>query len=892
MGLPKTSDELDRVWNGETANLENELLFYDFFRRDEAYAAERPLILCKDGGLMALFSMSGVDPEPLGETELSAISESLCRAIDVFNPANLDAEWRAGAWELQNVFTRAEGKAPLIAAPTRDSRALRYLSESCNEYWQSKAIFHDELLWAVKFCPRFRERNALFWPSWRLREGNDDIALKLAELRAEARFVRRVLHVFEENVTSVTTKRPQMGLGSRWLGEAECLKALWRQVNRRWDDPAPLRRDLPLVAQVASSYRDNTGEHYTIDGQLTRVLTWKVPPERSVAYLFSGLQTDLRFPFSITQTFRTIDFSRVSSRLSRRANFAAALASRHRESALYKSEADDLLGAVRLGKATPFNWYFSAIVQAPTVAELEDRAAKLTSHMKKVRGGDALEERASRVLAELSAIPGNGAYGLRHNVVTSKNVADLAMVYRLSSGDATPFLLFGDRKGGTYSYSLFSRGEPSWNKAVLGLPGSGKSMLMNAFLLGNANFDSQAYVLDKGNSFGPIFELLEREMPSQVAVMRFRGGQFQFNPFPLMWALGERDRRVAAGTYRMTLEGGGELSCPVEDAKLFFEAWLDGLVSQGKALTPSEKNRLDRALKGANGKGGFFRDFENQCRTFMERKSSATVRPPRPLSALLVHLRSEAPEFVPAVELWTRAPRDRFFDSGQDTVSSAKYIYFELTGLEDDPLVAVPFVMALMGSVWKRVQDPSCIHERKAVIIDEAWSFLAHPAFFRVVEDMFRTIRKFNGFITLATQSPRDIKDGNARKLLQSMSEVFLYKGFSEPEFMEQDLHLTQHHRDLHASLRSDDRSREVFYVSQRGLNRVLSVEIPPALYWFATTHAEDKHWRTLFCGQLGLAQGISQLVEACDGRTIAADDLRLQKVSNHARRLGIGVSS
>jgi type IV secretory pathway VirB4 component len=163
--------------------------------------------------------------------------------------------------------------------------------------------------------------------------------------------------------------------------------------------------------------------------------------------------------------------------------------------------------------------------------------------------GEVLEERESRVLGELAGLPGNGQFGLRPNIVTSKNVGDLAMVYRLSPGDKTPFLLFGDRKGGVFAYSLFTRREPSWNKAVLGLPGSGKSMLMNAFLLGNANFDSQGFVLDKGNSFGPVFELLAAEMPDNVAVMRLRGGDFRFNPFPLVWALDERERQKQAGAW-------------------------------------------------------------------------------------------------------------------------------------------------------------------------------------------------------------------------------------------------------------------------------------------------------------------------------------------------------
>jgi type IV secretory pathway VirB4 component len=510
--------------------------------------------------------------------------------------------------------------------------------------------------------------------------------------------------------------------------------------------------------------------------------------------------------------------------------------------------------------------------------------------MKLMGSGEVLEERSNRMLAELSTLPGNGQFGLRFNRVTSRQVGDLAMAYRLSPGDKPPFLLFGDRKGGVFSYSLFSRREPSWNKAVLGLPGSGKSMLMNAFLLGTAMFDSQAYVLDKGNSFGPIFELLAQEMPSEVAVMRLRGGEFRFNPFPLTWALGERDRQIAAGEHRKVMEGGEQLPCPVEDARVFFEAWLDGLVGQKAGLTPTEKNRLDRALKGDDGKSGFFRDFENQSRAFMRLdRGRVGARPPRPLSILLTHLKNEAPELVPVVELWTRPPRDRYFDSGSDSVASAKYIYFELSGLEDDPLLAIPFVSALMGTIWKRIQSPRAMAQRKAVIIDEAWSFLTQPAFFRVIEDMFRTIRKFNGFITLSTQSPKDLKDGEARKLLQTMAEIFLYRGFSEPEFMERDLHLTAHHQKLHESLREDDQRREVFYVSKNGLNRVLSVEISPALYWFATTDGEDKHWRSLFCQHFGFVEGIRHLVAACADKTIPGGELRIAKVRAYAEALGIG---
>jgi len=68
----------------------------------------------------------------------------------------------------------------------------------------------------------------------------------------------------------------------------------------------------------------------------------------------------------------------------------------------------------------------------------------------------------------------------------------------------------------------------------------------------------------------------------------------------------------------------------------------------------------------------------------------------------------------------------------------------------------------------------------------------------------------------------------------------------------------------------------------------VLSVEIPPAHYWCATTDGDDKHWRSVFCRRFGFVEGIQHLVKACEGRTIAGGELRLVKVRAYAAHVGL----
>jgi hypothetical protein len=900
MSIPIRRKQLERVWSGEGGNLESRLLVVDFFRFEEGYNPAQPLLIKADHGLMQMFTMEGLDPEPLDSNALAAASAAIARAMDALNPAQL-GDWTGGTWQVQNCFTRRVGLAPSVARLKTGPEGLMALARSCDEAWRRRLVFNaDEITWTIEFLPRFRDsRPTWLRTPWELVEvDGKKVAIEVELARRQAQMFRRVMKVVEEHLAGFVARRPRMGFGFRPLSEQETFAALWRQVNRRAGDPGLLRRDLSLITQVAASERDDTGREYRINGRLTRVLTWKNPPSGSVANLFARVQEELRFPVTVAQTFRTRNQQRMLRRVTELRQVAAALAGRQEKSAEYFDESEAFLERVGGGGELPWDWNFVVLVDGTDEAELEDRVARLSSQLQAAQAsedvsavaGELLEERDTRMLAEVASLPGNGQFCLREHIVTSRNLGDLAFAYRLSRGDANPSLILGDRQGGAFGYDPFSRREVNNNKAVLGGSGAGKSFLLNSMVPGLALRDAQVYVIDRGNSFGPPFEMLMRDSPDDVAVMRLQSSDFRFNPCNFVWAIEERERQKGDGTYRMQLEGGEFLPCPMETERRLFENLIDCIVSQGRPLTPEGKNRLDKALKGKLGEGGFFRAFENQCGAYLQehRAGGGVTLPPRPLSSLLQFLRCEAEEFVDAVELWTRKPRAQYFDSGTDSLASARYVYFELTGLNDDPFLALPFVGALVGSIWKRIQDPRHVRQRKAVIIDEAWSFLGHPAFFGLTEEMFRTIRKFNGFVMVSSQSPNDVKNGNARMLLQNMAEVFLYKGFSEPDFLANDLHLEPHHCRLQESLREDDQRRELYYVSvNKGHNRVLSVEIPPTLYWYATTDADDKHWRNVFCHELGLVEGVKALAEACGNVTIANGALRLRKVAAYAKGRG-----
>ena len=88
--------------------------------------------------------------------------------------------------------------------------------------------------------------------------------------------------------------------------------------------------------------------------------------------------------------------------------------------------------------------------------------------------------------------------------VTRKTVANaihLAPLIGEWSGTRTPTLLFAGRRGQLMTLDLYDNDQGNFNAAIIGTPGSGKSVLMNDIAWSYRAVDSQVRLLDLGRSF-------------------------------------------------------------------------------------------------------------------------------------------------------------------------------------------------------------------------------------------------------------------------------------------------------------------------------------------------------------------------------------------------------
>jgi type IV secretion system protein VirB4 len=178
----------------------------------------------------------------------------------------------------------------------------------------------------------------------------------------------------------------------------------------------------------------------------------------------------------------------------------------------------------------------------------------------------------------------------------------------------------------------------------------------------------------------------------------------------------------------------------------------------GRALNPAEEDELSKAVKSV---------LEMPLAL---RKHGITK--------LIQHLsvdNSKDDTLYRRLKNWSRdGAYGWVFDNSEDTFTFDEHTnIYGIDGTEflDEPIVSAPISLYL----FERINE--LIDGRRFVLnIDECWKWIEDPTVAKVVRDKLKTIRKLNGLVHMATQSPEDfLQNPIARAIVeQSATLIFL----------------------------------------------------------------------------------------------------------------------
>ncbi|MBB4571434.1 VirB4 family type IV secretion/conjugal transfer ATPase [Rhizobium leucaenae] len=369
--------------------------------------------------------------------------------------------------------------------------------------------------------------------------------------------------------------------------------------------------------------------------------------------------------------------------------------------------------------------HMSLCVFASSVKELTGNLAKARSHLT-TGGAVVAREDLGLEAAWWAQLPGNFRYRARSGAITSRNFAALSPFHSYPVGKKDgnewgPAVAMLQTASGSPFYFNFHYGDLG-NTFICGPSGAGKTVLVNFML-------SQ----------------LEKHNPHMVFFDKDRGSDLFV--------------RAAGGTY-LPLRNGEPTKCAPFKAleltphnKVFLARFVGKLVgSTARELSVTEIGDIALAIEGL----------------------ADLSREQRSIGALRAFLNNTDPEGVAAkLRRWERGgPLGWVFDNEADDIGiGAKFLGYDMTDFLDNEEIRTPLMAYLFHRVAQLIDG-----RRIIIVIDEFWRALQDASFLDLAENKLKTIRKQNGLMLFATQSPRDaINSPIAHTIIeQCPTQIFL----------------------------------------------------------------------------------------------------------------------
>ena len=410
------------------------------------------------------------------------------------------------------------------------------------------------------------------------------------------------------------------------------------------------------------------------------------------------------------------------------------------------------------------------------------------------------EEFGNAVPALLSALPGHPGVNPRRAMLRAQGMADLMPVRSIWRGHATcpsprlpegtPALLEARARTGEH-FSLNLHHGDVGHTLVFGPTGGGKSVLLGRIAAAWLRYpEAQVIHFDRGRSIahacaalGGTF--LEPGVPGTSGIAPFANLQRLGAP----WGL----------------------------------AWLSALAEEGlgRRLTPDEAAELGGAVEALSG----------------ERRPSLQM----------VWEIVQSGDLRQVLLSWTRGPRAGLLDADDSDVGTAleaaPLTVFETQALFDAiPAVSMLSVDYVFAEVARRFDGRPTL-----VVLDEAWSFFAHPLWVHRLRSWLKEGRKHNVAVLMATQSVADAaRSALTADLLESCpTKLYLPNPQAKTRAARENydaLGLEPAQVDLIARITP---KREL-YVDQPGGRRVISLPMGPATLSILGRTSSDDSARAL----------------------------------------------
>jgi len=458
---------------------------------------------------------------------------------------------------------------------------------------------------------------------------------------------------------------------------------------------------------------------------------------------------------------------------------------------------------------------------------LADRRQRVLHAIGRMNGARGIPETLAQKRFFFSGLPGQGETNKRELDVLTLHAADLLPVEMPWSGTPnSPLMLLETPYRQLIPFSPFDSTLGDANLLIMAKSGGGKTFMTQGFLLMMARAKPLISILERGDSYEPLVEL----MGGRVINVDLDGRE-TLNPWDLPAGETAPSNEKTAFLKNLTRHMIGE--SPGADTALLDNVLTDAIPKVYKRCAIRYSNPIptfnDLREELAN-----WRDAEKMQRTMDEARLAA------------IKLRSWTGESGIYANLFDR-PTTMRLDSD--------WLFFNVEGLASDPRLETAMSMLVAAAIASRATGRT--GRPSITVLDECWSLLDSAALAPEVVQLFRTARKRNSSVWGISQTVEDFVGTESQRRLHGPG---ILKNASTKIVGQQpgDVSALVNHLSLNPAAVGQvkefgaprkGRSADVLLVIGEKAETTQTIRIVPTplSYWICTTFPRERKYRAWF---------------------------------------------
>jgi type IV secretory pathway VirB4 component len=641
-------------------------------------------------------------------------------------------------------------------------------------------------------------------------------------------------------------------IGPRRLTDDELFDEINRAQVPHRQGQRPLRRPEDLLEyrsmreQVTeASILSETESYLNIDGYLYSVISIKELPDATLPGMLQRFAT-LGFPLVINAQVMIPDQVKVLKGYKKRLQKMVAAqkdgdgnAKDNPEAAEAASQLRQVQREIVSSSLKTAKMSISVVVRtsnrAVTFHELEEaerelanRSQEVLNSFQRMNGAKAIVETLAKRRLFIGALPAMGETDFREQDMLTPNAADLLPIDMPWTGTRrSPLILFETPFRQLIPYSPFDPDLANANGLIFGTTGSGKSVLAQQFLLMGTRANALVTILERGNSYLPLVEL----MGGQMIEMSLDSTQ-TINPWDLPKGDSVPSKDQLAFLKNVVRHMLGEHTPPDMDIDL-----LDAVLLQ--AISETYKRCSSRRAAPIP----LFSDLAAELAHWQDKDRNQKINEMAHLSA--TKLRAWVDE----------GPYAQLFDRPTTIELNNPWLYFNVEGLKNDPRLDSAMSLLIAHAATHRGAGHG--GRRSITMLDECWALLQSPNLADAVVQLFRTARKRDAGVWGISQTPEDFVGTDADPIphgagiLKNATTKIIGKQPGDMSALRKHVHLNDtalNQIKTFSDPKKGHSSEFLIAIGEKAeMTHAIRIVPSPVDLWITTTYPRERKYRTWF---------------------------------------------